>query len=60
MTKDYTVLIIDFEKLPNELWKKLWHDKTILYAGKIAEDSYSRVTDAVDKIQEDELEKEVL
>lgn len=53
----YAVFIIDMEKLPNEDWKKMWAEKILLYAAKIKEESYKKVTEAVDKIQDEELEE---
>lgn len=53
MDKNLAVAIIDLNKFSKEEWKEFWGK--YLYIAKIKEESYQKVTDAVDKIQEEEL-----
>ena len=50
-------MIIDLDKVPDLLWKSMWKEEASLYAAKIKEKSFDKVTAAIDKIQDDELEK---
>jgi hypothetical protein len=58
---NYAVCIIDLDKLQGDIFKNMFLAKgTMLYIAKIQENSYQKVTDAVDKIQETEIRNELV
>lgn len=46
--KKQMVLVIDVDKLTKEEWAKLWRE-CIIYAARIHEDDYNKITDFVDQ-----------
>lgn len=52
--KDYAVIIMDMSGITGEQFRHLWQENYIRYAARIKPESIRKVTDAVDKIQDDE------